>query len=432
MKNPLVKVVKDFLSDHYQEGKPILLGYSGGVDSTALLSLLLECKYFFSLDLRVVHFDHAWREESSRQALEFKKNIESLGLKFYSIRSSQTIWKESNKEEKAREERYLFFEDVYKEIGAQALVLAHQREDLAETVLKRFFEGSGILSLGGMQAKSLYQDMIFWRPLLFVSRKQLIEWNEKKNLIAIVDSTNEDLQFLRPRMRQKIFPEIERWFGKGVQKNIALLGEEFSLLKEHMRERLKPFLSQKIEGPLGFALLSEVFSPLDPFEKQELIKACLQEVDAQVGREGIKNILSLMASGVFDKRVDVSKGELIVDGGNVFWLAQSEGYLWQMEGKSQMTSYKTLLQAFFKGEICYKIFKGDEVSFCDYASLNFKDQKRFSSFFSQNKIPATMRKFFPFIKRNEIVIDHSFLFNVDLFIEENEDILNIKLKNISN
>ncbi|MBS0626598.1 MAG: hypothetical protein JSS09_00115, partial [Verrucomicrobia bacterium] len=75
MKNPLVKVVKDFLSNNYVEGKPILLGYSGGVDSTALLSLLLECKYFFSLDLQVVHFDHAWREESSSQALELKKNI---------------------------------------------------------------------------------------------------------------------------------------------------------------------------------------------------------------------------------------------------------------------------------------------------------------------------------------------------------------------
>jgi len=434
VKEPLVKIVKDFLSTHYQEGRPILLGYSGGVDSTALLSLLIECSFFYPLDLRVVHFDHGWREESREEALELKNKVEGLGLKFYSIRSGQTIWKESNKEERAREERFVFFETVYKEIGAQALILAHQREDLAETVLKRFCEGAGILSLGGMQAKSQYREMTIWRPLLSTSRKLLIEWNKRRGLEAIFDYTNQDLQFLRPRMRQKIFPELEKWFGKGVQKNIASLGEEFSMLRKYMKERLRPFLDQKIEGPLGFAIMSQVFLLLDPFEKQELIRASLQERDVQVGREVIKQIDSLLSSGSFNKKVDVPKGELIVDGGNLFWLARTleDPWEWEIREEPSKTSHETLLHAFFSGKISCGDFNGESVFLCDYSSLESKEQKKASAFFSQNKIPATMRRFFPFIKKKGSVIDFSFLVNKSLFIEKKEGNLNIKLKNISN
>ena len=434
MKEPLVKIVKDFLFTYSQGEKPVLLGFSGGVDSTALLSILLECSSFFSVDLRVIHFDHAWREESAKQVLELKNKVESLGLKFYSRRSSQTVWKESNKEEKARDERFSFFEEVYKEVGAQALILAHQREDLAETVLKRFCEGAGILSLGGMQPKSYYQEMTLWRPLLSISREKLLEWNEKKNLMALIDSTNQDLQFLRPRMRQKIFPELEKWFGKGVQKSIASLGEEFSLLKTHMKERLRPFLDQKVEGPLGFVLFSTVFSSLDPFERQELIRSCLQGRDVQVGREAVRLIDSLLSSGSFDKKVNVSRGEIIIDQGNLFWLAKAkeDSWEWEITNGPCKTLPETLLHAFFSGEIPCRVSKEDEMLLCDYASLESKDRNKAISFFSQNKIPATMRKLFPFIKKNGSVIDFSFLINKSLFIEQNEGNLNIKLKNISN
>ncbi|MES2199803.1 MAG: tRNA lysidine(34) synthetase TilS [Chlamydiota bacterium] len=434
MKEPLVKIVRDFLSTRHQEGKPILLGYSGGVDSTAMLSLLQECSSFFSLDVRIVHFDHAWREESAREVLELKKKMEGLGLKFYSLRSSLSVWKESNKEEKAREERCLFFESVYKEVGAQALILAHQREDLAETVLKRFCEGGGILSLGGMQSESHYQSMTLWRPLLSVSREKLLDWNEKKDLLALTDSTNQDLRFLRPRMRLKMFPELEKWFGKGVQKNIASLGEEFSLLKKYMKKRLSPFLEQKIEGPLGFALLSNVFSTLDPFERQELIRVCLQEKGMRVGRDVVKQIDFLLSAGSFDKKVDVPLGELIVDGGNLFWLARSSKEIgsWGVSREHCKTPHKILLHAFFLGEISYRGLKDEDVSLCDYSSLTSKEKKEAASFFSRNKIPATMRRIFPFINKNGSVIDLSFLVNESLFIEQNEGNLNIKLENTSN
>lgn len=434
MKEILVKVVKDFLSNHCQEGKPILLAYSGGVDSTALLSLLIECSSFFSLDLRVVHFDHAWRQESADEVLVLKKQIEALGLKFYSIRSDKLVWKESNKEEKAREERYAFFERIYKEVGAQALILAHQREDFAETVLKRLCEGAGILSLGGMQGKSSYQDITLWRPLLSVSRKSLVDWNQKKGLVALMDSTNQDLQFLRPRMRLKIFPELEKWFGKGVQKNLASLGEEFFLLRNYMKERLIPLLAQKVEGPLGFALLANVFSPLAPLERLELIRSCLQEKGVDVGRETIKQIDALLISGSFNKRVDVPLGELIIDGGSLFWLKRSSGAAWEWElsEKNGMVAPETLLHAFFLGVIPCPTFQGEGVSLCDYSCLGDKEQKQVISLFSQNKIPAGIRKCFPFIKKNETVIDFYFLFNKSLFIEGNDGNLNIKLKNISN
>ncbi len=433
MKKPILQTVKDFLSLHYQKGKPVLLAYSGGVDSTALFSLLLDSELLIASDLIVAHFDHAWREESKQEAFELQRAVESLGLRFYVQRSTQDIRNESNKEEKSRIERYLFLKKIYEIVGAQALVLAHQQEDLAETVLKRLFEGAGVLSLGGMQPLSVYEGMVLWRPLLSVSRKALEEWNTKKRCVPLLDSTNQDLRFLRARMRRKIFPDLEKEFGKSIQKNMALLGEEFSFLKKYIEKKLEPFFAKVIDGPLGFAVLSDLFSLQEPFEKRQFIRLCLQKKGVCIGREALEKVVDLAESGVFDKRVDVSKGKLIVDGGSIFWLCEASEDFWEWEKTTQrIQAPTTVLEDFLHGRVFYNLSFEEEVFFCGYSSLSPSEKKKAASFFSRNKIPAGMRKFFPFIKKKESIVLDSFLFSNDLFIEKSKVILTIKLKNISN
>lgn len=430
MKEPLIKVVLDFLSIHYLPEKPVLIGYSGGVDSTALLFLLMEMRSFFpSLDLRIVHFDHAWRAESSKEAIDLRNKIEDLGLVFYSERSSKQTWKEGNKEEKAREERYLFFKKIYDEVKAQALVLAHQREDLAETILKRFCEGSGLVSLSGMQPKSLYKEMVLWRPLLSTPKKALLEWNQKNHFSYFLDYTNEDLQFLRPRMRKKIFPELEQWFGKGVQKNIALLGEEFSLLKEYIERKTDLLIKKKILGSLGFCFLSRDLELLEELERRELIRRALKEEGVVIGKQALKQIESLRRPGVFNKKVDVSKGRLIANQGDLFWFKEDR-IEWEFSDTERPVSFS--LESFLQGKISYKCLKNEEVVICKYSSLSAKEQKKVSSFFSRNKLPSIMKEFFPFLKKNESIINLCFFCDDDLILDNYSNFLTIKLKNTSN
>ena len=442
MKEPLVKIVKDFFSSHFVKGSPILLGFSGGVDSSALLSLLLECRQFFSFEIHVAHFDHAWREESQKEALDLKKQIESLGLVFHSVRSEENGSLGSNREERAREERYSFFQKIYQEIGAQALILAHQRDDQVETVLKRLFEGAGLLSLGGMQSQSIHKEMVLWRPLLSISREKLIEWNGLKKIGCLTDSTNLDLHFLRPRMREKLIPEIEKWFGKNIRKNLFSLGEELSCLKVSMEKRLRPFLAKKIEGPLGAFLPIMDLGLEDSFERQELIKLFLQEKGVSIGREALKNVDRLLEARLADKKIDVEKGQLIVDQGSLLWLVHEpavflgffgffggEGWSWEMSKVEESTiSPRSLMASFLEGEVVYFVSLGAKLLFSSYDSLEIKDQKKISGFFSKNKIPAKIRRIFPFIIENGTVIDLCFLFNLRRDVNVKKEILTVKLK----
>lgn len=429
MKELLIQLVRDFCSSHLKQKKPILIGYSGGVDSTALLSLFFECRFLCCLDIHVAHFDHGWREKSREEASYLASKVVDMGLSFHSKRCKGVVWGAiANKEDKARELRYQFFKEIYNKIDAQALLLGHQREDASETVLKRILEGAAVFSLGGMQEISQKEGMVIGRPLIRTPRKKLIEWNAMKGLIPLEDITNEDLHFLRPRLRYKVFPYLERWFGKGVQKNLASLGEEFYLLKEYMQKKIEGLLPSVLEGPFGFALLEEHFGGVDPIERQELIRYCLQKRGVSIGREGLQRIETLLAKEVFDKKIDVSLGELIVNGPNIFWIDNAQVKI----TTEQASSFSSLLEGALKGCFVYRL-DGHSGDVFFYSDLDKKEREKLSSFFARNKIPATMRRFFPCVKKP---VEGFFLpllkFNQDEFIsEENKNILMIKLKKIT-
>ena len=449
MKDSLVKVVKEFLMDYWEPGDPLLIGLSGGEDSSALLSLLIECRSFFSLDLHIAHFDHGWREESREEALALQTFVESFGVPFHVERSMASLEESSNLEEKARIERFLFFQRVYKKIGAQALILAHQREDQAETILKRIFEGAGVLSLGGMQKSSFYETMIVWRPLLGVSREEIQKWNKKKSWIPFQDRTNKDLKFLRPRMREELFPQLEKCFGKKVKHSLFRIGEEISLLKGSFEKKLQLYLDQSLEGCLGSFLPFMSFGVVDPFEKQELIRLFLRKHQVSISRDVLKKTVSLLEANLLNKQVDVSKGELLVDRGSLIWLnsfpesflgqvvlkdsflrVQQGAWLWEVEkgARSLKDKERSWLACFLQGRISYPIKEGEDLFLSSYDSLEEKDQKKISSCLAKNKVPAKMKKIFPFIINRGRLFGFDFCFDLDLNNEKQTVFANIILK----
>jgi tRNA(Ile)-lysidine synthase len=435
VKEPLVKVVKDFI-DSFLEGKvKFVVAFSGGVDSSALLSLLVECRSFFDFDLHVAHFDHGWRKESKEQALFLRKQVEALGLPFHSERSS--AYASCNKEDKAREERFDFFKRVYGKVGGDAVFLAHQREDQAETVLKRVLEGAGLTSLQGMEPVSCFQGMLLARPLLGTPRKELVNWNKHKGALFIEDYTNYDLQFLRPRIREKLFPYLEKWFGKGVQKNLCSIGEEFALLKRLLRKRIDPFLAKRIEGPLGlFFPLAEVEEEI---ERREIVRILLKEKGVFVGRTALKEIEKLQ--DVSDKRVDVSLGDVVMRSGDFFWFPftsapiwgeNSKEWVWEEKKVKEAPLHESLLSSFLKGEVYYNLPIEGNARFCSYNQLSAKEKKNISSFFSRNKVPARIRKSFPLVLEDEGVIEGCFLFNLKSKAIEFNNVVRINLKKSQN
>jgi tRNA(Ile)-lysidine synthase len=241
----MLQTIKNFLKREWVQGAPILLTCSGGPDSKALMYGLVALQPFFKMDIQVVHVDHGWRKESQEEALSLKQEVERLGLKYYQTELHLL----SKSEDEARRARYAFFQKVYTEVGAQGLMLAHQMEDQAETVLKRILEGASLPACKGMQQVSRKDQMVLWRPLLTCLKKELIAFLDERGIEYVVDPTNIDANYLRGRMRRSIIPGLEQAFGKSVVKNLALLGERVRQLEEQLDVAvLEHFIRKEKQG----------------------------------------------------------------------------------------------------------------------------------------------------------------------------------------
>jgi len=228
----LIEHVKRFLQLHWDKKRPLLLGYSGGPDSKALLYALVKS---FSYPIHVAHIDHGWREESRKEALAIEEEVKLLGLPFHHIRLNHPICKELE----AREARFSFFRSLFDKISFQALLLAHQAEDVAETSLKRIFEGAHLPFLGGMKSEGELYGMKILRPLLRISKKEILAFLKKHSLDPFFDKTNQDPLYLRSRLREEILPFLRKSFGKEIEENLSTLSERAYELQNYLRENTK-------------------------------------------------------------------------------------------------------------------------------------------------------------------------------------------------
>ncbi|NPA49934.1 MAG: tRNA lysidine(34) synthetase TilS [Thermodesulfobacteria bacterium] len=195
----------------------------------ALLHVFLALKEEYELELFVAHYHHFLRKEAQEEALFVKREAERLGLPFILGASPVKTYASREKislEAAGRELRYRFFERVAEEYGLNKIALAHQADDLAEEVLLRFIRGAGRRGLAGIPVK---RGGLFIRPLLMISREEILTFLEEKGIPFVDDPSNRDPRFLRNKVRHLLIPFLERHFHKKVKeclKRTALLVAE--------------------------------------------------------------------------------------------------------------------------------------------------------------------------------------------------------------
>lgn len=283
-----MKRVQEFLSKHHDGKSPVLLGYSGGPDSKALLYSLVDWGKNF---LHVAHVDHGWREESAEEASKIGKEMEELRIPFYSIRLEKLARR--NKEALAREERFSFFRSLFAKNPFQALILGHHADDLAETLLKRIFEGAHLPLLGGMNRVAVWDQMPIWRPLLPVKKKDILAFLDTHGLQPFLDATNQDPSYLRSRLRMETIPFLERSFGKNIFDNLCLLSERSQELKLYLDQKIRDCKIQREDW--GVAVCCQGFERL---ERRHL----LQKIGLQEGLALPRTILEPVLDWVDDTR----------------------------------------------------------------------------------------------------------------------------------
>jgi tRNA(Ile)-lysidine synthetase-like protein len=187
------------------EGGTVIVGYSGGADSTALLHLLTRLQSEFNLRIHAAHLHHGMRPEADDDVRVCASVCAQLGVPLHVERVDVPALAQAARlslEEAGRNARYTFFERLARELNAVAVALAHTRDDQIETILINLLRGTGPRGLCGMPYK---RDRII-RPLLDATRAQTHQYCAAQGLPTVFDSTNLDPHQLRRRVRMELIP----------------------------------------------------------------------------------------------------------------------------------------------------------------------------------------------------------------------------------
>jgi len=180
----------------------IAVGWSGGVDSTALLLALHGAGF----QVHAWHIDHAWHQQSSYDSEQLSRLAESWDIPFLSQRLAETPT--SNREAHARQGRYQAFQSMAKETGIFAIALGHHADDQAETVCMRMLQGAGVMGCRGISPHSCRNGLDIYRPLLHVRKHSLKLSLQEEGVACLHDVSNDDVSLWRNRIRLEFFPEM--------------------------------------------------------------------------------------------------------------------------------------------------------------------------------------------------------------------------------
>lgn len=191
----------------------VVVGVSGGPDSMALLYILNDFKEDIGFKLVCAHVNHNKRIESEQEKIDLEKYCKKNNIIFEYLKI--TKWGDDNFHNEARSVRYNFFESLIENYGAKYLMTAHQGDDLIETILMRIVRGSTLKGYSGFSSivdKGTYKII---RPLISVTKDQIMEFNHKNNIEYATDQSNNEDHYTRNRYRHKVLP-----FLKGEEKQV--------------------------------------------------------------------------------------------------------------------------------------------------------------------------------------------------------------------
>lgn len=194
----------------------IVLGCSGGPDSMALLYVLKELSKKIHFSIVCCHVNHNVRIES----FDEKEFLESWCKENNILFESMVIehYGDDNFHNEARTIRYRYFEEMVHKYNANYLMTAHHGDDLTETILMRLVRGSTLNGYAGFSSEVLQDGYRLVRPLIYVSKEELLKFDQVHNIPFVVDSSNEKDKYTRNRYRKRILPFLKEEDSKYYEK----------------------------------------------------------------------------------------------------------------------------------------------------------------------------------------------------------------------
>ncbi|MGZ8197555.1 MAG: tRNA lysidine(34) synthetase TilS [Burkholderiales bacterium] len=190
-------------------GDRVLLGLSGGIDSVVLLDLLTRARKSLRIDLKALHVNHQLSPNAARWAAFCRATCRGYGVPCRVVKVS--VMRANSVERAAREARYA----ELRRVRVDYIVLAHNLDDQAETVLLQLVRGAGVKGLAAMPfvreanmggAGKALKSAAILRPLLDVPRLEIERYARTRKLEWIEDESNEDVRYTRNWVRREVLP----------------------------------------------------------------------------------------------------------------------------------------------------------------------------------------------------------------------------------
>ncbi len=311
----------------------LLLGISGGVDSTALLAFCLLYKEKFQLKLNVIHIDHALREESAQEARFVQNLCQEFAIPCQIVR--EEVKKRAEKERKGIEEmaRIVRYEAYKKTMIANAcdyLFLAHHLNDLAEDVIMRQIRGTSLDKSFGMQIFD--EERALLRPFLLFEKELLESFVKACGLDYVEDSSNFSMDYLRNRVRHEILPlfikenpsylkQIKNNYLQAEsdkdywQKQVAAYFPEqiFSKEWQEMHESHAKYAKQDFSAPtLLFKLDRKMLKSEEKALRLRVLAKALTYCETHNSSSLLENLEALILKNESNKKLDANNNKEII------------------------------------------------------------------------------------------------------------------------
>ncbi|WP_074351194.1 tRNA lysidine(34) synthetase TilS [Proteiniborus sp. DW1] len=433
MREKVINVIKEY--GLIEKDDKIVVGVSGGPDSMALLYILKDVREEINFSIYVAHVNHGIRKEEADADEEF---VRSVCLKnsfpFYSIKVNMDQYAAENKltsEEAGRAIRYDFFNKILNDLGGGKIAVAHNKNDQAETLLMRFFRGTGLEGLRGME----YKNMNIIRPLLDISREEIEDFCRNNNISVRIDRTNLEPIYGRNRTRLEVIPYIIKNYNKGIIDTLSRTARLMQMDSEFILgiadERFNNLVVE--ESPNSIVLYIDRLKNEHYSIRTRIIRKSIEKINGSlkgIEEKHINNIISLIDENITGKSINItnniiiktSYGKMIIQKENKYNIKSfkytfdigdtidinelgaivtskivpiSEVDIKQSKGFIKFFDYDKI-----KGRLCIRNRRdGDR-----FAPLGMRGTKKLKDFFIDEKIPRDERDRIPIIEDGEKII----------------------------
>ena len=406
----------------FPKGAKIIVGFSGGADSCALLHLLCSRKEEHGWHITAVHIHHGLRgEEADKDALfaaAFCKKLDiPCVVRKFDVKAEARARK-LGEEETGRLLRYAVFQELAGEDGC--IAVAHHRQDQAETMLMRLCRGTGLKGLGGM--RPVRGNVC--RPLLFCGRRDIEAYCRENGLNWREDASNWEETYTRNRLRLKVLPLLQEINPRAAE-HIAETAELLALEDDFLAEQAETcYGAVRKEGGAGEICLDrEKLSALHPAMRKRVLRRAMAEFlqtdVSQVQIEALEDLLQKetgrsrdFLEGIYgENRYDLlvlSRKKEKAEG--YCYLLPAEGRIFIPErGFSVSLWVADRYEKDTNDTQCFDFDKCGGTLFCrtrktgDVISLK-NGRKKIKDLFIDEKVPREEREIFPLITAGEEVL----------------------------